>query len=79
MYITVLKYDETGLSPNISNTKMVEIDSTHVYFNLSSLALGPNQRFYIDNRDNDKNIQMLFINYENKIDIASIMQPVNNY
>lgn len=71
--IVVRRFDDPSIA--FFPLKPLNIDSPYVNFNLSSLAVGPLQRFYIEDNMTDKNIRIQFINYFNALDISNILEP----
>ena len=69
--IGIRKFNDSSLY--ILPIKTLSIDSSYINFNLSSMAFGPLQRFYLEDNMSDDNIHLQFINYFNTINIAKFL------
>lgn len=56
--------------------KPLSIESRFVNFNLSALAAGPLQRFYLEDDVEDHNIKLEFVNYFSTINMANLNKSI---
>lgn len=71
IYISIRKFNDWSLY--ILPIKPLSVDSSFVNFNLSGMAFGPLQRYYLQDNMSDHNIHLQFINYFNTINIADFL------
>lgn len=58
--------------------KKLNFDSPYANLDLSTVAIGPLQRFYLDDTLTDKNVKLKFINYYSAINITNILKKKNS-